>query len=183
MSNFLKNKTWIGHLITLAIFISVILLFIRPFTIDIGNNSQKLFETKRDLKFIKEKSDKINSIRDYYRSMEPDLNKISAFFVDSKTPIDLIKSWEAMAKIDGLNIDISSYPLEKEDAPLWPSIGFQIKVSGRFSDVMKFLERIESSQYFIEVRTLSVIKSDIKTGEGSPVSGVSASLGLKIYTK
>lgn len=177
MDFFNKNKFWIAHLLVFAFFGCLVFFFIRPFWLDIKNSAKQLFETNRDFKFIKEKSDKINSVRGDYKSMEPDLNKISEFLIDPRTPIDLIKFWESIAQDENLKIEISSFPIEKDDSDLWPSMGFQIRLAGPFSSFMRFLVEIESSQYFFEIKSLNIIKSANKTGE------VGVSLGLKVYTK
>lgn len=186
MDFFKKNKVRMAHLLVFVLFAGTVIFYIRPFLIDIGNNAKQLFETKRDYKFIRDESGKINAVRGDYKNMEPDLDKMSAFLIDSKTPIDLIKFWEATAKEENLDIDVGSYPTEKEDKDPWPSMGLQIKLSGAFSGVMKFLDKIESSKYFFEIRSLSIIKGADKTDEktGKVISsGVSAALGLKVYTK
>lgn len=182
----IKNKIRIAHLITFMFFSCVVIFIVRPFWTDIQTNALKLFESNRDFNFIKEKSDKISLARSDYKNMEPDLSKMSGFLIDPKTPIDLIKFWESIAKEESLNIEIGSYPLEKEDNDLWPSMGFQIRLAGSYASVMKFLVKIESGQYFFEVKSLNIIKSADKLNEmtGQTVSGgVSANLGLKVHTK
>ncbi|MCX6760078.1 MAG: hypothetical protein NTW46_01915 [Candidatus Nealsonbacteria bacterium] len=186
MNFFNKNKTLMAHLLIFTVFACIVAFFVRPFWLDIRNNTGQLFEANRNFKFIEEKADKINSVRNDYKSMEPDLRKVSGFLIDSKTPIDLIKFWESTAKEEYLNIEISSYPIEKEDSDSWPSMGFQIRLTGPFSSFMRFLEKTESSQYFFEIKSLSIIKAadkiNEKTGQAIP-GGVSASLGIKVYTK
>ncbi|MCX6765132.1 MAG: type 4a pilus biogenesis protein PilO [Candidatus Nealsonbacteria bacterium] len=186
MDLFSKNKILIAHLLTFLVFALIVVFFVRPLWMDIKSNAKQLFETKRDFEFIKEKSDKINLVRSDYKRMESDLSKMSGFLIDPKTPIDLIKFWESTAKEESLNIDIGSYPLEKVDSDLWPSMGFQVKLTGSYSSFMRFLKKVESSQYFFEVKSLSIVKSaekvNEKTNQAIP-GGVSASLGLKVYTK
>jgi len=186
MDFFSKNKILIAHLLAFLAFALIVVFFVRPLWADIKSNAQQLLETNRNFEFIKEKSDKINSVRSDYKNMEPDLSKMSGFLIDSKTPIDLIKFWESTAKEESLNIDIGSYPLEKDDSDLWPSMGFQVKLTGSLSSFMRFLEKVESSQYFLEVKSLSIVKSADRVNEktSQPIpGGVSASLGLKVYTK
>lgn len=186
MDFFSKNKIRITHLITFMVFFCIVIFIIRPFWTDIQNNALILFESDRNFNFIKEKSDKISLAMNDYKNMEPDLSKMSGFLIDPKTPIDLIKFWESIAKNESLNIEIGSYPLEKEDNDLWSSVGFQIRLAGSYASVMKFLVKIESGQYFFEVKSLNIVKSADKSNEttGQTVlGGVSVNLGLKVYTK
>lgn len=180
-----KNKFLFFHLAAFVIFLVIIIFWIRPFLVRIQANAILLYETKQSFNFIKNRSDKINSVIADYRNLEPDLGKISDFLVDPKTPIDLIKFWELVAKEENLDITIDSYPIEKDDSDLWSAIGFQLKLSGSFSGFMKFLEKIETSKYFFEIKSLSLVKFSGSIGKDNKQipSGVNVSLGIKIYTK
>lgn len=181
MNFFAKNKALLTHLAVFAVFVGLVFLLVVPFLADIRSSSEALLEAKKNFKFVKEKSEKINSVRDYYKNMEPDLSKISGFLIDPKIPIDLIKFWESAAKEENLEISVSSSSSEKNESDLWPSISFQARLVGEFPNFMRFLKKVELSPYFLEVRSLGISRAEIKKGE-STVSGISANLGLKIYT-
>ncbi len=150
-----KRKIIVISIVFGAVTLSLIFLVIRPLLSGVKKNSQELILAKKELVSFKTKSKKFEQSKKVYVSLKTDLEKIDELFINSDVPIDLIKFWRETAKDSGLLIDISPTSLETSETALWDSIGFRLSLTGYFSDFLKFLEKIETAPYLIEIQNLS----------------------------
>ena len=153
--------------------IIVIILFcfvIYPLLSGVKKNSQEFILAKKEMVSFKIETEEFEQSKEIYRGLETDLEKIDELFVNPDVPIDLIKFWRETAKDSGLLIDISPTSLRAEETVLWDSIGFRLTLIGSFPDFLKFLEKIETAPYLIEIQNLSAKNSK-------------QSLTIKVYIK
>lgn len=175
------KKTILISIIFGLITIALIFVGISPLLQGIKKNSETLIALKAELTLSQERAGKIEQLKKDYKELEPDLEKIDKLFVNPETPIDLIEFWEKMASISNLSIEISPVSLKSFQDEAWNSMGFQLRLTGSFPNFRKFLEKIETGPYLIELQNLSVKKLT----EGKLVSpeDVSVSLTAKVYTR
>jgi len=155
-----KRKIIVISIIFGAVSLCLIFLVIYPLLKGVKKNSQELILAKKELVSFKTKAEEFEQFKKVYGSLKTDLEKIDELFINSDVPIDLVKFWRETAKDSGLSIDISPTPLEDKETALWDSIGFRLNLSGSFSGFSKFLEKIETAPYLIEIQNLSVKTSE-----------------------
>lgn len=160
-----------------SISLALILFFVLPLLRSAKNSPLELVYAKKDLASFQDKAKK--NIKEIYQEVEPDLEKVDQLFVDSQSPIDLIKFWRDGTRDLDLDIDISPLSSTKNEEDPWSSIMFRVNLTGSFTNFMRFLEKIESGPYLIEVRDLTV-REPIE--ESSP-GDVRADLLLKIFVQ
>ncbi len=141
----------------------------------------ELINVKKELVMSKEEAGKFEQFRDTYEKNESDLIKIDQFFIDPDVPIDLIKFWEKTANSCCLSITVSPVSLKSEKGAPWNSIGFQVNLTGLFSNFSKFLEKTESGPYLIEIQRL--ILSKLKDNEEEGIGGVRVNLSARVFAK
>jgi len=141
--------------------VAIILLcfVIYPLLSGVKKNSQELILAKRELVSFKTKNEEFEQSKEVYRGLKTDLDKIDELFINSDVPVNLIKFWRETAKDSGLLIDISPTSVEDSETVFWDYIGFRLSLIGSFSDFLKFLEKIETAPYLIEIQNLSAKNS------------------------
>lgn len=178
--------------ITSVVFGIVIALLIGavffPLLKSVKKDLNNLISIKRDLIFFSGDVEISRQLRSKYKKIEADLDKMDKLFVDRQAPIDLIEFWEKTAADYGLSITISAYPLRKKNTDPWDSIGFQINLTGSFPGFLRFLEKIESSSYLIEAKSLTINKleknKDGEEEEFEIIDGdIKANLLVKVFVK
>lgn len=172
--------------ITIAIIaiISFLLIFflVRSFFFEIKNVSQNFLAQKEKLVFLTDKLESLQKFEGYFGEIKPNLEKIDAFFVDAEAPVEFIGFLENTAKNCEVSLKISPpQNVQKTEKDPWPFLNFQVSSTGYFSKFSKFLEKLESSQYLIEIQNLNVSRTS-KTEASSSVD-VTTNLTLKVYTK
>jgi len=142
--------------------VAIILLcfVIYPLLSGVKKNSQDLILAKKELISFKAETEEFEQSKKVYGSLKTDLEKIDELFIDSDVPINLIKFWRKTAEDSGLLIDISPTSLEVSETVLWASIGFRLNLIGSFPKFLKFLEKIETALYLIEIQNLSAKGSE-----------------------
>ena len=169
-----------------------IFLIIYPLFNNIKKNSEALISQKRELASLEGEIENLKNFEKIYQAQHENLEKIDKLFIDPDIPTDIIKFVGFLRKIaedSQISIDISSPTPKKEiAADPWPSITFQMALKGKFSNFGKFLEKIETGPYLIEILNLNagrLTEKELKSKEFEelPLANTSISLSIKVFTK
>lgn len=177
-----KKKIIISSVIFGIVAIALVGFVIYPLFKGIKKNSQDFILARRELTLFQDRGGEIEQLKEIYKALEPDLERIDKFFVNPAAPLDLIdftKFLKKTAKDSEFLIpsdNISVVPVEALETDPWNSMGFQIALAGSFPNFLKFLEKIETApSHLIEVQSLVVNKLT----EGD----VDITLLIKVYTQ
>jgi len=188
-----SNKKIIFTLGILGI-ISLIFIFliVYPLFNNIKEESEILVYKKRELVSLEGEIKNLKDFEGIYQSNQENLGKIDKLFINPEVPTDIVKFvgfLREIAEDSQLSIDIFS-PTPKKQIPTdpWPSITFQVSCDGKFSNFGKFLEKIETGPYLIEILNLNAIRLterglEPKEFEKLSPADSSTSLLIKVFTK
>ena len=183
-----KTKILIISLVFGMVLLLLAFLAVSPILRGIGAASGNLIALKKSSVFSQDESGRISVMKDSYRRISADIQKIEALFVDAEAPIDLIKFFEKTAQDFGLLIRISPLTLKETEGDPWKSIAFQFNLIGSFPYVLRFLEKIENSSYLIEVQSLRADNlgednNSLPGHERFSASDIEAFLTVKVFSK
>lgn len=186
-----KKKIIIVSLVFGATTLALILIITFPLFTKIKKNSQELITIKKELILLQSQIEKSGQLKEFYKSLEGDLEKIDELFVDPGAPVDLIGFWRKTAQDSGLLIsddDIQPISIGNTETDPWNSMGFKITLTGSFPDFLRFLQKIEMGFYLVEIQSLTVrvlTENDLKLEkyEQHSLSDIRIALAIKIYTK
>jgi len=188
-----KKKIIISIVFFLTLSILLIVFVIYPLFLEIKKNSQDFLFQKQELMTLEEKAENLEKIRILFLEISPGLEKIDNLFVDPKVPVDFIRFLEKTSQDSQLSLKISPGPSLKIEKDPWPFIVFQLSLAGSFPNLAKFLEKLESAFYLIEIQNLTITRLseteliqpflEKEMGEIYSLGDVKATLSLKVYTK
>lgn len=123
-----------------------------------------------------------------WQEIEPSFQKIEKLFIDPEAPVEFISFLEKISKDCQMAIKISSTPSSGTEKDPWPSLFFQISSATSSPKFLKFLEKLETSPYLIEISSLNVrelTEAELKSKEfeGRSLGDVAAALSLKVYIR
>lgn len=184
----LKNKINSPLIIFSILSISLIIFLIYPLFKEIKNNSEDLISKKQKLFSFKTKIENLEKFQSLWQEIEPNFKKIDQLFIDSEVPVEFISFLEATARDCEIPIEISSALPSKIKEDPWPSLFFQISSTTSFSKFLRFLAKIETSPYLIEIQNLNTRRLTgkelkLKEFERFSLSDIKTTLSIKIYTK
>lgn len=184
----LKNKFNLSLIIYLIFGTLLIVFLIYPLYKDIKNNSQELISQKQEEASLENKIKNIEEFKKKYREIKPNLEKIETLFVESEVPLEFISFLEKTSQDCQTPTQISPSSVAKITEDPWPSIAFQITSVSSFPNLLKFLEKLESSKYLIEIQNLNITRlseAELKPKEIESLSptNIRAIFAIKVYTK
>ena len=182
-----SNKIYLISAIFGLITLVLIFFFVYPLFKEIKKNSEDLITFRKELISLEAKIENLRKFKEIFQTLQPDLEKIDKLLVDSEVPIDFIKFLEKTAIDSQVLIEISATSSKTIQTDPWPSLGFQIILTSSFQNYLKFLEKLETSPYLIEIQNLIVRRLSENEIRLMPrtfsLGDVKATLSIKVFTQ
>ncbi len=185
----LRKKLYITASVSIIITLLFVFGLISPLFSTIKNDSKDLLSQKEKIVSLREKKENFKNLQRAYLDIQANKNKIDSLFVDIKEPINFINFLEKTSETLNLTTQISLNNEEVENK-LQPTLSFQIKSTGSFQNFMRFLEKLESSPYLIEIDSLNIKKLsasetqfEIPKQTKAKINNIQATLDIKVYAR
>lgn len=154
----LKKKINLSILFFGFVNLFIIVYLIYPLFSEIEQSSQDWIFQRKILLSFETKLNNLEAFRNIYPEIQANLEKITNLFVNPDVPVGFISFLETTAEDCQVAIEISSGFPSKVEGDLWPSLSFQIISLGSLPNFLKFLERLESGPYLLEIHSLNISK-------------------------
>lgn len=166
----------------------LIFFIIFPIFRNIKETVYNIIEVKKDFVFFEEEVERAEAFEKDYDNLEITPEKIDKFLVDSSVPIEFIDFLEDLAKQQNLSIKILPAFLVERSEDDFSSMSFKIEIGGNFSEIMRFLGKLELSPYFILTDKIyireRISKSNILAQQETVFSGeLFSTIEIKVYVK
>lgn len=177
----IQNKIYLSIVIFILLVILIIVFIIYPLFGEIKKNSKELISQKEKLVSLEIKIDNLEKFKNLYQKYKPNLEKIDNLFIDSEVPVGFIGFMEKTAKESQMEIKISPTSSRKTEKDPWSFIVFQINSNSSPFNFLKFLEKLETSPYLINIQNLNITK--LSKSEVLSVEEIKTAFSIKVYTK
>ncbi|MEK7453010.1 MAG: hypothetical protein AAB614_02130 [Patescibacteria group bacterium] len=159
----IKRKLYI-HLTILSI-ILIGMLFVSWFALGIiKKNSEELIQFKKDLFQIQIKREKALEASKEYDNLKPFIDVVNSAMLSKKEELKFIVFIESIAKRNILNHEINITTSSDEDNIKESIINFQVKLSGSFQGILKFIKDIEDGLYYANISNIDLKRVSASTG-------------------
>lgn len=183
--NLFKNPIYIKIAIFLLADILIIIFGIYPIVKDIKASINELAFGQKNMAFLENQVNEIENFKKNASLYKDNIDKAISMFINSENPVDFIEFLETASSSSEITSEIS-IPANKEDTKSATAI-FQISAIGKFSNVIKFLEKIESGNYLVKVQNLTLKKIEdsslSKTAKRVTSDNVKATLLISVISK
>lgn len=169
------KKIYLASFLFFLLVILLIVFLIYPLFKEIKKNSEELILEKNKIIFLAKERENLKKMGEIFKTYKSDLEKIENLFIDPEVPIEFISFLEKISRDSGALIKISPTPLKKFEKDPWPSIIFLIDLKSSFPNFLKFLEKLESSIYLVEIQNLNI--SRLTEGD------IKANFSIKVFTQ
>lgn len=169
--------------VSLVVFIVLGALVIYPLFKDIKNSSEEFALARQEQALFLERKKAIENMKAILEGHRENLEKMEDLLIDPENPLEFINSLEGEAAKANVELKISSLSFFKGDQGLWPSFLFRLTTVGSFPDFLRFMERLESAPYLIQVSDLGIKVDQKRVAEESGPSDVTANFSMKVFTK
>ncbi|HUW71944.1 MAG TPA: hypothetical protein VMV66_01970 [Candidatus Humimicrobiaceae bacterium] len=186
----LKRKIIVSTVFFLILSILLIVFVVSPLFSEIKKISLNFPAQKQNLATFKKEVENLQKFKKIWPETSLDLKKINQLFIDDpKVPIDFRHFWEKTAQDSGVYLKMSPANLSQTaDTDPWPSIVFNFTSVGSFSNLLNFLEKLQSSDYLIEIQDFNITRlteAELRSPEFKQFSlgDTRAVILIKVYTK
>lgn len=143
--------------VTVAILWAIFLII--PLSKEIHNYSERIIEGKKAAISFKNKLDMVEEIEKERAILSQNLRVAESLFTDYDVPVNLIRFWEKTARECDLKIDINPISSGKSDYFNWKTMQFEISLAGDYSEILRFITKIESGPFLAQSQNLILSKS------------------------
>jgi hypothetical protein len=183
-----KRKIFSILTVFILIVFSLMLLLAISLIKDIKKSSQEFVLERKTLSLLEGQFQKFEDFEENSAFYQSNLEKLGKLFLNPEVPVDLIQFLEEESGNLGLLIKISPSTITSRKTDPWESIGFQISLTGSFSACLKFLEKLQTSSWLLEVERTEVQRIPEKELQLEELKNFSLgdvffSLILRVYTK
>lgn len=178
-----RKKIYLSLIIFIGLSVFLIFFVIQPLFQKIQELSADVLNQKSNAMFFEQSLKNLVVQKNLYQSYQPNLEKINQLFVNKEFPVEFISFLEESAKKDQLAMEISSMTAEKKETDPWSSFVFQIKVTGSFPDLMKFMAKLENIPYLTEVQNFKANEISSGKAKTEKTKEISADFLVKVYSK
>lgn len=181
----LKKKNIVIVLIFILAVFAAPLLLVYPIFNGIQKNSAEFIEARKKIITAEQDLQNLERVQKFYKTMEPDLVKSEALFINQEFPVAFIRFLEKTAFDSGVSMDVSAVTAPKTEKNLWPSANFQLNLLCYLPNCLRFVEKIETAPYLIEIRNF-VIRKALQQGlpsEAILADNATADILIRVYSK
>lgn len=168
--------------------IALIVFAVIPLVNSIKENGENFIKYKNELVLTERKINNLENFKSVYSDYKPNLEKIDNLFADAEAPIEFLTFLEKTAQSSQIFLKVSSGRIQEDSVDSWPSLVFQISTYGAPANFLKFLEKVENSNYLIEINNLTIKKLSEKELQSKDLPNISigdinATFSLKAFVK
>ena len=176
--NRVEKKLYIKAGTLLVVVLALLYVSCFYFPQKIEDLSLEIINSKKQIKQLNEQNSQINSIRSRYNELREKIDGASECIVSYSDIFSFITDVKNAAKKNNvdLNINVSNDGKEKETNFL-SYINYNIKATGEFGDIMRFLGNLENLKYYINVEKIRI------SSNGNDYDEVTLDSVLKVYVR
>jgi len=154
---------------------------------EIEKESTEILSQRAAFAALETKTDNLEKFKLFAENNKLNLEKVENVFLESDMPVDFIDFLEKIARDCQVSFKVSSLT-KQADKETWPALLVQLGSLSSFSNFLRFLEKLGSGNYLIEVQTLTVrrlseAEAKAPQFEGWSVGDAQANFSFKVYTK
>lgn len=181
------KRTILTRIILFCIFSFCLVYFlIIPSVRSIKQKSQEMIRQKVVLDQTLNKKSNSEIVKSKSKNFEERISAIDSNFMKRGDELNLIKILETIATQNGVTQTISPTISKDVSENLFYVMNLKLNITGSFKNVLNYIQSIESSQYYINITSINMVKSQQKPSDdqnSQNLSAVSCTISAETYWK
>ncbi|HNV97368.1 MAG TPA: type 4a pilus biogenesis protein PilO [bacterium] len=181
------KKTILTKIILFCIFSFCLVYFlIIPSVRSIKQKSQEMIRQKVVLDQTLNKKSNSEIVKSKSKDFEERISAIDSNFMKRGDELNLIKILETIATQNGVTQTISPTISKDVSENLFYVMNLKLNITGSFKNVLSYVRNIESLQYYINITSINIVKSEQKLSDDQNLqnlSTVSCTIVAETYWK
>ena len=153
-----KNKIYISVSAFLLILALAYFFALSPIMHKLTDSAEKINLQKKSLSSVQSKIESLTQFKRNQAKYMPIIEKMESCFIKKDAPVNFIEFLETEASSSNLLIDISPAAnyFQKDKKTSWEESNFDLKVGGDFTSCLKFIHKLETAPYLIDIQKISI---------------------------
>lgn len=139
--------------------ILVWLILINGLNHKIGELNNDIYDKRVRLEILQRQKTQIEQVEGDYKKIQEDTKKLSQVFILKERTLDFISVLENIASENQLSQEISLEELNRSTGEI-QKITLQINLQGDFVNLTKYINKLESLDYYIDINSLNFSKKE-----------------------
>lgn len=139
--------------------ILVWLILINGLNHKIGELNNDIYDKRVRLEILQRQKTQIAQVEGDYKKIQEDTKKLSQVFILKERTLDFISVLENIASENQLSQEISLEELNKSNEEI-QKITLQINLQGDFVNLTKYVNKLESLDYYVDINSLNFSKKE-----------------------
>ncbi len=170
-----SNKIFLMTLIIISIFLCAFFVFVYKQT---KNNIQTVEQVETDFGKEAARREEIKEFNNSFKSIEEEKTLLETHFAQSSDIVPFLNKIEKMATSVGTKVDVSFIEVAKDNSGLV----LEMRDTGGFEQVYKFLKLLENSPYELEFSSVEMRNALIEDGKGGSKRNWEALVKMKLIS-
>jgi len=158
-----KKRITINVLIFLIVTIGIIYFIVMSTSEDIKEIKVKTENIRIDLEEKYVKGQSLRKLSESLKQIESQIPELDKIFIKKSEAIDFITSLEKIAEDTNVDQKINLSNIEKNEKEICNKTPLQLTTIGSFANQMKYLTKLESSNYYINIKSLEITQAPSET--------------------
>ena len=155
--NRVEKKLYIKVGILLAIVLALFYASCFYLPQKIKDLSLEIISNKNKIEQLSEQNSQIDSIRNKYNELRENIDEVSECIVNYSNIFSFIASVKDVAEKNNINLNINvSNDGKMQETNFLSYINYNIKATGEFGDIMRFLDNLENLKYYINIEKIKI---------------------------
>jgi hypothetical protein len=152
-----KTKLILSSVVLFLLFSILIFLSISALK-KIEDVSKKILEKKKEDLSLNQRIKNVKEFEEIQKEREKEFSEIESILFNKDLPLPFVTFLEKIAKQKQVSIEISTQEILSKEKNIFPFLYFRVKFFGAPTSVFVFLEKIEKSQFLIQIERLRISK-------------------------
>ena len=176
----LKQKIIANSALMIAIILGIIFFVIIPGLNSVKGLMENIISQKIELEqtMIKEKNN--SKISEKIKKIEPQMSKFEQIFINQNRELEFITTLEDIANKNKVAQKISLTPV-LESGGNFKKTPLNITAKGEFKNIMEYLTGLESSNYYINIKSIELASSRARAPKDQDGYSPNAPVNIKIF--
>ncbi len=182
------KKIFLVSLIFFLIFLFLGVFVIPSLTGSLKRDAELFISLKKTTSLLDKQIADFKQFEDRRSFYSSKLSEVKDSFITPDVPIEFLEFLEKKADRLDLSIKISPINIVVPDKDLWPSLGFQVLVTGSSPRCLRYLEEVQASRWLLSIRDVEIQRIPEKDFSNEDVAQFSPGdvymiFSLKIYSQ
>ena len=123
--------------------------------------SLEIINKKKQIKQLNTQNDQIENIKDKYDELQKNVGNVSEYIIDYSSIFNFVTEIRSVAEKNNVDLSINVSNKGKAQMTEFLSyINYNIKITGKFNDVMHFLSHLENLEYYVNVEKIKISRKN-----------------------